>query len=40
VFSPRGQGENGTVTLGDRQGVHRGVRLNQRGRITILPVGP
>jgi prepilin-type N-terminal cleavage/methylation domain-containing protein len=40
VFSARGQGENGTVTLGDRQGVHRGVRLNQRGRVTILPVGP
>jgi hypothetical protein len=38
VFTARGQGENGTVTLGDRHGAHRAVRLNQRGRVTILPV--
>ena len=40
VFSARGQGENGTVTLADRSGIRRGIRLNQRGRVTILPVGP
>jgi len=39
VFTARGQGENGTVTLGDRRGTHRAVRMNQRGRVTILPVG-
>jgi prepilin-type N-terminal cleavage/methylation domain-containing protein len=39
VFSARGQGENGTVTLVDRRGTQRAVRLNQRGRITILAAG-
>lgn len=39
VFSPRGQAENGTVVLADTRGVRRALRLNQRGRITILPVG-
>ncbi len=39
VFSARGQGENGTVVLGDHRGVHRALRLNQRGRITILSEG-
>lgn len=39
VFTARGQGENGTVTLEDRRGVRRGVRLNQRGRVTVLRVG-
>ncbi len=40
VFSPRGQAENGTITLADRRGTARALRLNQRGRITILPVDP
>lgn len=39
VFSARGQGENGTVTLGDSFGTHRAIRLNQRGRVTILAAG-
>lgn len=39
VFTARGQGENGTVTLADRRGTRRGLRLNQRGRITVLHVG-
>ena len=39
VFSARGQAENGTVTLGDRRGTQRGLRINQRGRITLLAVG-
>lgn len=39
VFTARGQGENGTVTLEDRRGMRRGLRLNQRGRITVLHTG-
>ncbi len=35
VFSARGIGENGTVVLVDRRGLHASVRLNQRGRVTI-----
>jgi prepilin-type N-terminal cleavage/methylation domain-containing protein len=40
TFTARGQGENGTVTLGDRRGTRRSLRLNQRGRVTLLPVAP
>ena len=39
AFSPRGQAENGTVVLADGRGVQRALRLNQRGRITILTAG-
>jgi len=39
TYSARGQAENGTVVLGDRRGVRRALRLNQRGRITILRTG-
>jgi prepilin-type N-terminal cleavage/methylation domain-containing protein len=39
TFSARGDAENGTVTLVDRRGTERLVRLNQRGRITILASG-
>jgi prepilin-type N-terminal cleavage/methylation domain-containing protein len=39
VFSGRGNGENGTVTLVDRRGVVRRLRLNQRGRVTVLGAG-
>jgi prepilin-type N-terminal cleavage/methylation domain-containing protein len=39
AFSPRGQGENGTLVLTDRRGIRRTLRLNQRGRITILGAG-
>ena len=39
TFSGRGDGENGTVSLVDARGVVRRVRLNQRGRITVLAVG-
>ncbi len=39
VFTARGNGENGTVTLGDGCGTNRAIRLNQRGRVTILAVG-
>lgn len=35
VFSARGGGENGTVVLIDRRGVHATLRLNQRGRVTV-----
>lgn len=38
-YSARGDGENGTVTLADRSGTQRQLRLNQRGRLTILAVG-
>ena len=38
IFSARGQAENGTVVLGDGRGVRRSLRINQRGRITVLPV--
>jgi Tfp pilus assembly protein FimT len=37
AFSARGQAENGTLVLVDGRGVRRTMRLNQRGRITILP---
>ena len=37
--SARGDGENGTVTLVDRRGTERLLRLTQRGRITILAAG-
>jgi type II secretory pathway pseudopilin PulG len=39
IFSARGQAENGTITLGDRRGTHRMLRVNQRGRLTLLAVG-
>lgn len=39
AFSPRGQAENGTIVLADGRGVRRALRLNQRGRITILAAG-
>ena len=39
TFSARGQAENGTLVLVDRRGVRRSLRLNQRGRITILRAG-
>ena len=35
VFTPRGNGENGSVVLVDRRGLHATLRLNQRGRVTI-----
>lgn len=35
AFSARGNGENGTVVLVDRRGLHASLRLNQRGRVTI-----
>lgn len=40
VFSARGQAENGTITLADQRGTTRALRLNQRGRVTLLPAGP
>lgn len=39
AFSARGQAENGTITLADQRGTARALRLNQRGRVTLLPVG-
>jgi len=38
-FSARGGAENGTIVLGDRRGVRRAVRLNQRGAVTVLAAG-
>lgn len=35
VFSARGGGENGTVVLADRRGIHATLRVNQRGRVTV-----
>ena len=37
AFSARGQAENGSIVLVDGRGVRRTMRLNQRGRITVLP---
>lgn len=39
TFSARGNAENGTVVLMDTRGVRRSLRINQRGRVTILPAG-
>jgi prepilin-type N-terminal cleavage/methylation domain-containing protein len=39
AFSARGDGENGTIVLVDVRGSRRGVRLNQRGRLTLLAAG-
>jgi prepilin-type N-terminal cleavage/methylation domain-containing protein len=39
AFSARGQAENGSIVLVDGRGVRRTLRLNQRGRITVLPAG-
>jgi prepilin-type N-terminal cleavage/methylation domain-containing protein len=35
VFTARGNAENGTVTLVDRRGARKSLRLNQRGRVTV-----
>ncbi len=40
TFTGRGQGENATVVLTDRRGARRALKLNQRGRITILAREP
>ena len=39
VFTARGNGENGTVVLGDARGAEVRVVLNQRGRVTITRTG-